>query len=359
MLETTLNHIRCIECKSKLKSKSTKEIKLNGTIEIISGELLCLKCTKKYPIISGVAILVQDSDSYILSHIKGIAEIAQDDEIPKSIRKEYISEKKQIETEHIEEDLESKRVNSLYLLNHYFKTSDNSWWKNTPPEISELIKKYWDKNLFSYVNQCISKKEIKVIDLGCNVGGLLHNLEFLPQFYLGIDYSFASIAIARHLNLNTNYPHDFYIPQDLIDGLLNLKLNIKTKTHKTNCDFVVCDFDYIPTETNYFDLCVAMNTIDMLENPELLPALQFELINKKGIAIQCCPYIWHENIAKKIRTYFKNKKMNSSDAVIKLYEDKSFTIQKEFKYLPWIFFKHLRQIEIYSVHMFSAIKRNP
>jgi hypothetical protein len=39
-----------------------------------------------------------------------------------------------------------------------------------------------------------------------------------------------------------------------------------------------------------------------------------------------------------------------------MYEQAGFKILQSEDEVPWIFFKHTRQIEIYSVHLFSASK---
>jgi hypothetical protein len=39
-----------------------------------------------------------------------------------------------------------------------------------------------------------------------------------------------------------------------------------------------------------------------------------------------------------------------------LYRKSGFKIEDSEKHIPWLFFKHLRQIEIYSVHAFVAKK---
>lgn len=39
-----------------------------------------------------------------------------------------------------------------------------------------------------------------------------------------------------------------------------------------------------------------------------------------------------------------------------MYKEYKLKIIKEYKEIPWLFFKHLRQIELYSVHLFSAKK---
>ena len=94
----------------------------------------------------------------------------------------------------------------------------------------------------------------------------------------------------------------------------------------------------------------------MLNDPIKLPQLQSELLKKGGIAIQSCPYIWHESIARKLRKKLPSEISTSARAVEWLYEKAGFQLKEKLDHLPWLFFKHARQLEIYSVHLFLAQK---
>lgn len=355
MLESTLSKIKCCGCKSKLNLNIIKFITYKNQKDIISGILNCSKCGLDFSIINGVAILVKDTLGYIQSHAKGLSNLVNDEDIPLEYRTDYLDAKKDIMHEHIEDDLESQRVLSLYILNHFFTSKQKFWYKNASQDIQNLIVSYWDKNIFYYISELLkNNKNLDIIELGCNVGGLLHKILKSTKSYIGIDYSFTSIAIARHIYLNAPYNLEFLIPQDLIDGSVSLKTKLpKISTH-VECDFIVSDFDNIPFQNNAFDTTIALNTIDMLSTPTHLPKIQTKLTKKGGLMIQSCPYIWHPEVAKFLKNNFK--KMSSNEAVIKMYIKLKLKIIKEFKHIPWLFFKHLRQIELYSVHIFAAKK---
>ena len=94
----------------------------------------------------------------------------------------------------------------------------------------------------------------------------------------------------------------------------------------------------------------------MLEEPKLLPLHQKLSLKPGGIAIQSGPYIWHERIARKLRAALPKTITESGKAVEWLYEDAGFKILETKDHLPWLFFKHGRQLELYSVHLFKAEK---
>ena len=380
MLNTTLARLRCPGklrkpgCAGMLnllpKEKITDGFN-SGVFEVRSGNLVCQKCQSRFPILAGVAILVQDIGFYLLSHVKGVSKLVADQEIPREFLQDYLEAKSEIELEHIEEDLEADRVNALYLMNHYLRVgsvdSQNEWWKpkGSPgsPLLDTLIREYWDHGPFAQVRKWVeehhrsSDSPLNLIELGCGVGGLSRELKPFLKSYLGVDGSFASIAIARHLALGVAYSGNLGIPEDLIRGPVSRKVGIPQDSSPDGwVDFVVGDFENPPVEKNAWEITVALNAIDMLDDPSLLPKLQWELLNKRGALIHSCPYIWHEKVARKLRKQLPKGNLDSARAGEWLYEQEGFVIQERIEHLPWLFLKHSRQLEIYSSHLFFAKK---
>jgi len=364
MLRSTLAHLRCPMPKKngRCGSPLVLESKDLGP-EIHSGSIQCSKCQSEFPILSGVAVLVPDVEGYLLHHVKGISKVVPDSAIPLSIREEFVELRRALEEEHIEEDLESERVNALYLMNHYFevKGAFSPWWKSQSwsesPVISELIVKYWDHGPFEVVSKWIPK-DAQVIELGCGVGGLFRRIQNEGCSYLGVDSSFLSILIARHIHFGTEFPGTLQFPGDLLHGNLAnpAKIEIAKPGSLPTGDFIVGEIDAIPLEPNVFDVCVSMNAIDMLDEPKSLPEAQAALVRQGGAVIQTGPYIWHERIARGLRGRAP-KACTSSAAVVEwLYEKSGLKIESRELHVPWLFFKHLRQLEVYSVHAFLARK---
>jgi SAM-dependent methyltransferase len=343
--------------------------------EIASGTLFCLKCQTRYPILAGVAILTSDVASYILHHVKGIAQLVSEDEIPIEYREDFIDAKSEIEPEHIEEDLEAERVVSLYLMNHYLRVGNRSqgtleWLQpeqggKVSPLIESLIRQHWDRGPFSQISTWLKsirseKPQASVIELGSGVGGLYPLLKADIGSYLGVDSSFASVALARHLALGAPYGRKLRIPGDLLQGPVSREVEISPQgALDGSADFIVGEIESLPVKTGETDVTIALNAIDMMPEPALLPKLQYELLKKGGIAIQSCPYIWHEQVARELRERLPDSIRDSSQAVSWLYQEAGLAITEQVEHLPWLFFKHLRQLEIYSVHLLMARKSHP
>ncbi|MFL5814748.1 MAG: class I SAM-dependent methyltransferase [Bdellovibrionia bacterium] len=380
MLSTTISKLRCPSfisegeiCQGEvaLLGKGGAPQAFSGAAqEIASGTLFCQNCQTRYPILAGVAVLTSDVASYILHHVKGISQLVSEDEIPVEYREDFIDAKSEIEAEHIEEDLEAERVVSLYLMNHYLRVGDGSqgtpaWLKpeqggTVSPLIESLIREHWDRGPFSQISQWFNsvaseKPKASVIELGSGVGGIYPLLKAKIGSYLGIDSSFASVALARHLALGAPYGRKVRVPGDLLQGPVSREVDIPIENALNgSADFIVGEIESFPVQIGQADVTIALNAIDMMPEPALLPELQYKLLKKGGIAIQSCPYIWHEQVARDLRERIPATIRDSAQAVEWLYTQAGFTMSQKVEHLPWLFFKHLRQLEIYSVHIFMA-----
>jgi SAM-dependent methyltransferase len=372
MFRATLAYLRCPKVRGK-NGICAGTLSLPGASpdeDVRYGTLTCEACGAEFPILEGVAIVVPEVQDYLLLHVKGLSKLIPDEQIPKQYRREYLAYRAEIEEEHIEEDLESERVNSLYLMNHYLSVKGASggsgdatsekWWKGSPssesPEITDLIERYWDQGPMEVISTWIPD-ESKVMELGCGVGGLYRRLPEKTQFYLGVDSSFFSILLARHLNFGGQFSAKLRHPKDLFQGNASTEFKIDRPLNRIAGDFVVGEMDQIPLRDGAFDGSVSLNAMDMLDDPEALPKAQFKAVHGLGFAIQSGPYIWHERISKALRKQAPKAITDSASMVEWLFQKNGFQIKKSKAHIPWLFFKHLRQIELYSVHAFLARKQ--
>ncbi len=345
MLANTLTYLKCPCCEGDLACPAGDQNRVS-----------CTACRKSYPVLAGVLLLVPDVGGYLLEHVKGIARQVDDAQIPKEHRAAFIKAKRRIPTEHIEEDLEAERVNALYVMNHYLRARDV---RSPSPAVDEVIKKYWDAGPFAKIKERVVARGGKhsLIELGCGVGGLFAALHGNLKSYLGLDSSFASIALARHLALGAPYRGKILIPDDLLQGTVSREVKIPAPAAGVaSADFIVCDLAHPPVKPGLWDMSAALNVIDMLDEPKDLPALQHDLLKRDGVAIQSCPYVWHQHIAAQLREALPKKIKDSAEAVEWLYRERGFKIESIDAHVPWVFFKHIRQIELYSVHLFFASK---
>lgn len=376
MLRSTVDELRCPKC----TKKSTK-VPLNGTqkapiLRLVAngntsnqdvrwGQLVCTVCGLQYPILDGVAVVMENLRDYLFEHAKGIARVLSPDarELPKDLRRDFLDvlrEQREISRGQIESDLESDRVMALYLMNHYLRANEVPL---TGALSDEWVSKYWDHGPFEKVQAWANENRLgRVVELGCGVGGvgkILASIEKSLDRYLGIDTSFASIHWARKVAFEGL--KNQRVPFDLMQAQLGREVAgieawaPRDRDFHSNIDFVVGDLALPPVEASTFDVAIAMNAIDMLDDPSILPAVQSRLLKKNGVAVQSDPYIWNERAAKKLRSG-GGTDLNSAKSVMQLYERSGFKIEHAQDQIPWLFFKNARQIELYSVHLFFARK---
>lgn len=373
MFKATVDRVCCPvvrrgkACRGKLEILSAE-----GDPDIEYGSLQCRQCRAGFPVVAGVAILVPEVDEYFFHHAKGIAKTVPEERIPGAFRDAFLEHRDEVlqqsGEEHIEEDLESGRVNALYLMTHYLGVGGGDpWWKSTPssesPWVTEWIEKYWDQGPLTRVSGWLVDQpgeSRSIVELGCGVGGLLRRIASHHPGYLGVDSSFHSIRIARHLNLGASMNEELRIPGDLFHGNLYRPLGVAPRNlvRETagDFDFVAGVLEALPLADASFDGSVCLNAIDMLDEPKILPEAQARIVRSGGFAIQCAPYIWHERVSRGLRGRAPKGIQDSKAAVEWLYRKAGFEIEKSEAHIPWLFFKHLRQIELYSVHGFLARK---
>lgn len=402
MFNTTLSQLRCPvrrRVQNLAKKKASKSSKSDGqthafcgsplalhvdraqgegaVFDVLAGRLECASCKAHFPILAGVAVLVEDVRGFLLSHVKGLFKLVPASDLPREYARELKTAFVELETQpslHIDDDLEAERVVSLYMMNHYLgvRAADSSWFKPSvagsrkgSPLIASLIREYWDHGPLSRIERLVEErmktpKGIRIIELGCGVGSLAQRLRKQSARYLGVDSSFASIALARHLVLGAPYVGPLQIPEDLLQGPVSRGLHRAAfisgdkPLRDGRSDFVVGEFDAVPAMRGEWDLSIVLNAIDMLEEPSRLPELQRGLAAPRGKIIQSCPYIWHEGVARRLRAKLPKSIQDSASAAEWLYERAGFKIIATEDHVPWLFFKHLRQLEIYSVHLFFA-----
>lgn len=361
MIQSTVSRLRCPNLHPK-PCRGALSLSVRSAVgdEVRYGQLSCGVCLARYPILAGVAILIADVGGYLLSHVKGVSRLVPLEEIPQEYRDDFVAAQEELFEEHIEEDLEAERVNALYVMTHYLR-GEGGWWRSedgsASPLIEKIIRENWDQGPFEQVEKWVASGTGDVIELGCGVAGLYPRVRDNVKSYLGVDSSFASIALGRHLALGFPYEGEIRVPADLLQGAVSRKLDLPVPSVGGRADLVVGEIQNPPVGMGEFDLSIALNAIDMLEEPAGLPQVQSELVPLGGRAIQSCPYIWHGVVAEGLRKALPSEIRDSAQGVEWLYQNAGFEIDQRIEHVPWLFFKQIRQLEIYSAHMFVATKR--
>lgn len=183
--------------------------------DIVSGELVCRKCSRSFPISDGVAMLAPDPHS----HISGGQQRYNDDEML-----------------------------NRYLWSHYgdlagvgeVGESWQRWGAMIPPETGPAC------------------------DAGCAVGRLTFEMAFRSQLAVGFDLSANFIRAARRVMIERG--GTFSLPQE---GNLREKFHFSLPDawRGDNLDFIVADAQCAPFARGSFQLASSLNLLDRVPYP--------------------------------------------------------------------------------------------
>lgn len=227
MKEPTLEHLRCVGCKSQLSLHS-----FVITDEVEEGLLQCVKCKKNYPIISSVPLVVENFPSYFSIRTKLGGELL------------LAAKSKQIRS-FLKENLRKIRNGS----NETTRLEKN--WM-------EIYKRSTKSTFYRHINPAIKNlpKCKAVLEHGCSIGYISKELARRATHLFGIDTSFYAILEAKRQNLK-------------------------------NSDFIVAESLAHPFGNKKFDMVVALNVLDIIEPLELLKTISSQT---KKFVILSDPY---------------------------------------------------------------------
>jgi len=227
MREFSLEHLRCVNCNSKLELEVFEK-----SNEIKEGFLLCLNCDNRYPIISKIPILWSDFVSY-LSNRAQLGGCLMNQAKNVKLKSFVKSSLKKINRQTTDITPIEKR---------WVTTYKNSLKSKFYAQVKHLIKK-------------IPKSDL-VLEHGCSIGYITHYLAQKHNTVFGIDQSFFAIAEAK-------------------------KNNVK------NLDYFVANSLKPPFGKTKFGLVIGLNVLELIEPLDFLQVISPQL---NGTLVISDPY---------------------------------------------------------------------
>jgi len=242
-----VEHLNCItdNCNSSLELECMR----TANDDCIEGFLHCNRCDANYPVINGVAVIVNNFSNYISQRTKVLGKWLI--ECKTESMKKFLKQK-------------SKGITKLPQ-NRYEK--GGAWFRPymymRSKEVDKHLKRIVDEtfdNLYAYVVDLIKTKLPKneiCLDIGCATGTVTRRISNRYKFIFGVDQSFSFIKEAR-------------------------------KQSKSNTEFIVADSN-IPFKKDNLDLVIMLNVLDLV-NPEELLLNAKTLLRKNGNLVITDPY---------------------------------------------------------------------
>ena len=312
MKKETLKYICCPNCSSDLSAcDAIFDIAISEE-EIYEGSLLCSSCATNYPIIFGIALLVNDYFSYLAQHKDTLMKILLEKESSESVS-DYIKKL----PDHIYgspkvESWDSPMGIEVYAYNQYILDGNNIGNTDIPSfykKINNIIDDYFNKELIN-------------IELGCNTGGILYKSSEKFKYNIGVDLSLASLIKAKSFcsdiyNKKPTY-REYYSANSFIEKDFE-------KEKKDNLDYIIGDIENIPLKNKNPMNISLVNTIDVLKNPDKTIKNIFSNIKKGSTVLITTPYYFRLDrnnqsqwLDDNIYTYIENTIPVSTNELVKI-----------------------------------------
>ena len=246
------------------KSKLSLDSFLDENGDSIEGILSCEKCNAKFPVIGGVAIIVENFNAYVADRVE--------------IFGSWLVNTKSIE---MRKFLKQVGMNLPRSENNKNRYDDSDWfkpftwthydysledrmlsmlrWKIRPDEIYRKVS-----------NMLVTDIRNIGLDVGCSVGSAALMIARKLSFVYGIDLSYSFISEARRRMKEMNI---------------------------SNAEFLVCDSAKMPFSQQYFDSIVALNLVGRLDLEKTIASIN-KAIKPDGRLYMADPYdnnIQHTN----------------------------------------------------------------
>ena len=279
------------------KAKLSLESFLDENGDSIEGILSCEKCDAKFPVIGGVAMIVENFNAYAAERVE--------------IFGSWLVGTKSIE---LRKFLKEAGMNIPRSENNKNRYDDSAWfrpftwthydysledrmlsmlrWKIRPDEIYRKVTNMLETNIRNIG-----------LDVGCSVGSAALMIAKKLSFVFGIDLSFSFISEARR-------------------RMKEMEIS--------NAEFLVCDSAKMPFSQQYFDSIVALNLVGRLDLEKTIMSIN-KLIKPDGRLYMADPC---DNDIQQTKSTISGVELRD------LLEKTGYTIsaknKKSESYIPWI-----------------------
>jgi len=279
------------------KAKLSLESFLDENGDSIEGILSCEKCDATFPVIGGVAIIVENFNAYAAERVEifgswlvGVKSI----ELRKFLKEAGMNIPRSENNKNRYDDSAWFRP---FTWTHYDYSLEDRMlsmlrWKIRPDEIYRKVTNMLETNIRNIG-----------LDVGCSVGSAALMIAKKLSFVFGIDLSFSFISEARR-------------------RMKEMEIS--------NAEFLVCDSAKMPFSQQYFDSIVALNLVGRLDLGKTIMSIN-KLIKPDGRLYMADPY---DNDIQQTKSTIAGVELRD------LLEKTGYTIsaknKKSESYIPWI-----------------------
>jgi len=312
MKNSIVEQLVCVTkgCNSKLEIESMAD----KDHDCVEGFLRCHKCEASYPILDGVAVIVNDMPAYASQRPKILGRWLVES---KSRRmKDFLKET----AKHVRTSSEDRYETGGAWFAPYL--SMHSPKSKVDKHFAKIVNQNFDefyRNIAELILHKIPSKQ-SCLDLGCAVGTTAKALTQKYDFIFGVDQSFSFIKEARKRN------------------------------NRKNLKFLVTN-SLQPPFKKKFDLVVSLNLIDIVDPNKLLASI-YSLLSNRGHVVLADPYDFRDEKGNPRPLY-------DAKSLRKMLTDIGFTVDRSTSaesFIPWMLRIHSRAYLVYFDDLIIASK---
>lgn len=363
MKESTRQLLRCVAsagdsvCMGNLQLVEGPEPVLMGA-EIREGVLTCGTCGMAYPIIAGVAIVLENPYRYLregYSLVKGLVlDVGgMSKQLEMWLYKRMLSDVKSKDEKLFPRKIpyNARTTHPMhkwlgtYVMSHYLApvTTGNELLdrllalnhENGPLAILQAMAATW-----------ASADAVLAVDLGCSVGGLTNRLAPHAKQAVGMDLSFEKVLTARQISVGQ--PTSVRETRLYREGTNFESVPLRARTVE-NVDFLVASGDRVPLSSDAVDVVSSCNLVDVIADPFRLLAEKRRLTVHGGIILLSTPYLDHSPAV------VNHLAAETSDPKTTIRKSlNGFEILDERDKVPWLLRASDRHYDVYLDHCLVA-----
>jgi SAM-dependent methyltransferase/uncharacterized protein YbaR (Trm112 family) len=319
--------------------------------ELREGLLTCPGCSAAYPVICGVAVLLENVQSWCRENYYYITSGTQ----PLNGQGEALTNWLQDRGWHLsnrpaDNYYETPRWVNIFTATHYDPVpagADDSsplgQFIAAQPSVFDVVREMIDRHLDGKVK--------RALDVGTNVGGMAYRIADIAETVLGIDTAFNPVLTARRMQRGYPVPQTGF--QRYLDGHRHETREVHPVTDNT--EYLVASATQLPVEGT-FDLITALNVIDVVPDPAAFLATLVTRLTTGGHLIITSPYSWGSDDVPVDKWLGGTDAQTSSQAVIEVLCSLGVEILEDQDNIPWVLRENQRWYRVFNNHCVIARK---
>lgn len=363
MRSWTLDLLKCVRpvdqgqrCLGPLSVAQEPPPQIQGE-EIREGALRCAACGVTYPVVAGVAVVLDNAYRYFrwfYPFAKGFLEEVGGMSRPFQV---WLHQRMLADLERKSDKLFPRPVTyndhtahplhkwlATYLLTHFLDPVGSG-----EPLVDALLSACHHRGPLNTLHDMVARhaRDPSVgVDLGCSVGGLSVRLSGLCGRVVGIDISFEKILTARRVVLGEPARPS---PLRLYHEGISYETVPLPPVSARNVDFIVASAHALPLEGTSVDVVTSCNLIDIVSEPLEVLKETVRVLKGGGLLAMSTPYLDHTDA---VVRYLEGGRGDPRKTVLENLP--GFTVLEEAEKVPWILRASDRHYDLYLDHCFLA-----